>query len=45
MKDKVSRINTEFYKNFPKIYLKPSMVNKFLKKYTNEVEKEIKNKF
>ncbi len=45
MKDKVSIINTEFYKNFPKIYLKPSMVNKFLKKYTNEVEKEIKNKF
>ncbi len=45
MKDKVSRINTEFYKNFPEIYLKPSKVNKFLKKYTNEVEKEIKNKF
>ena len=45
MKDKVSRINTEFYKNFPEIYLKPSRVNKFLKKNTNEVEKEIKNKF
>ena len=45
MKDKVSRINNEFYKNFPEIYLKPSKVNKFLKKYTNEVEKEIKNKF
>jgi hypothetical protein len=44
MKDKVSRINNEFYKNFPEIYLKPSKVNKFLKKYTNEVEKEIKNK-
>ena len=45
MKDKISRINTEFFKNFPEIYLKPSKVNKFLKKYTNEVEKEIKNKF
>ena len=45
MKDKVSRINNEFFKNFPEIYLKPSKVNKFLKKYTNEVEKEIKNKF
>jgi [protein-PII] uridylyltransferase len=45
MKDKVSRINNEFYKNFPEIYLKPSKVNKFLKKYANEVEKEIKNKF
>ena len=45
MKDKVSRINNEFYKNFPEIYLIPSKVNKFLKKYTNEVEKEIKNKF
>ena len=45
MKDKVSRINNEFNKNFPEIYLKPSKVNKFLKKYTNEVEKEIKNKF
>ncbi len=45
MKDKVSRINNEFYKNFPEIYLKPSKVNKFLRKYTNEVEKEIKNKF
>ena len=45
MKDKVSRINNEFYKNFPEIYLKPSKINKFLKKYTNEVEKEIKNKF
>ena len=45
MKDKFSRINTEFYKNFPDIYLRPSRVNKFLNKYTNEVEKEIKNKF
>ena len=45
MKDKFSRINTEFYKNFPEIYLRPSRVNKFLNKYTNEVEKEIKNKF
>ncbi len=45
MKDKFSRINTEFYKNFPEIYLRPSRVNKFLNKYTNEVEREIKNKF
>ena len=45
MKDKFSRINAEFYKNFPDIYLRPSRVNKFLNKYTNEVEKEIKNKF
>ncbi len=45
MKNNILRINTEFYKSFPKIYLKPSKVNKFLKKYTNEVEKEIKNKF
>ena len=45
MRNKIERINTEFYKDFPEIYLKPSKVNKFLKKYTNEVEKEIKNKF
>ena len=35
MKDKVSRINNEFYKNFPEIYLKPSKVNKFLRFFIN----------
>ena len=45
MIDKISKLNIEFYKSFPEVYLKPSKVNKFLRKYSNEVEKKIKRKF
>ena len=45
MRNKAKKINKEFLKAFPEIYLKPSKVNKFLRKYSNEFEKEIKNKF
>ena len=45
MKEINNSINKEFFKEFPKIYLKPYKVNKFLKKHSNKVEKIIKNKF
>ena len=45
MRNKAKKINKEFLKAFPEIYLKPSKVNKYLRKYSNEFEKEIKNKF
>ena len=45
MRNKAKKINKEFLQAFPEIYLKPSKVNKFLRKYSNEFEKEIKNKF
>ena len=45
MKEKIQSINKEFYKNFQEIYSKPSKTNKYLKKYSNIVEKDIKNKF
>ena len=45
MIDKISKLNNEFYKSFPEVYLKPSKVNKFLRKYSNEVEKKIKKRF
>ena len=45
MKEKIQSINKEFYKNFQEIYSKPSKTKKYLKKYSNIVEKDIKNKF
>ena len=45
MIDKISKLNNEFYKSFPEVYLKPSKVNKFLRKFSNEVDKKIKIKF
>ena len=45
MIDKISKLNNEFYKSFPEVYLKPSKVNKFLRKHSNEIEKKIKKRF
>ena len=45
MKDNLSLIKKEFLKSFPEIYSKPSKVNKYLKKYSNAIEKDLKNKF
>jgi len=45
MIEKISKLNNEFNKSFPEIYLKPSKVNKFLRKYSNEVERKIKKDF
>ena len=45
MIDKISKLNNEFNKSFPEVYLKPSKVNKFLNKYSNEVERKIKKRF
>ena len=44
MIDKISKLNNEFNKSFPEVYLKPSKVNKFLRKYSNEVERKIKKR-
>ena len=43
MIEKISKLNNEFNKSFPEVYLKPSKVNKFLRKYSNEVERKLKN--
>ena len=45
MIEKISKLNNEFNKSFPEVYLKPSKVNKFLRKYSNEVERKIKKRF
>ena len=45
MIDNITTINKEFLKNFPEIYSRPSKINKFLNKHSNEVEKNLKNKF
>ena len=45
MIDKISKLNNEFYKSFPEVYLKPSKVNKFLRNHSNEVEKKIIKRF
>ena len=45
MIDNIATINKEFLKNFPEIYSRPSKINKFLNKHSNEVEKNLKNKF
>ena len=45
MKDNLSLIKKEFLKNFPEIYSKPSKVNKYLKKYSNAIEKDLRDKF
>jgi UTP:GlnB (protein PII) uridylyltransferase len=45
MIEKTSKLNNEFNKSFPEVYLKPSKVNKFLRKYSNKVERKIKKRF
>ena len=45
MIEKISKLNNEFNKFFPEVYLKPSKVNKFLRKYSNEVERKIKKRW
>ena len=45
MRDKITSINKEFLKNLSEIYSKPSKVNRYLKRYTKEIEKDLRNKF
>ena len=45
MIEKISKLNNEFNKSFPEVFIKPSKVNKFLRKYSNEVERKIKKRF
>ena len=45
MKKLMLSLNDDFIKNFPEIYSKPNKVNRYLKKYSNHIEKDIKNKF
>ncbi len=45
MRDSISQVNKKFYKAFPEIYLKPSKVNKFLKKNSDDIESKIKKRF
>ena len=45
MKKVMLSLNDDFVKNFPEIYSKPTKVNKYLKKYSDHVERNIKNKF
>ena len=43
MKKLMLSLNEDFIKNFPEIYSKPNKVNKYLKKYSDHIEKDIKN--
>ena len=45
MKGKIISIKQDFINEFPQIYLKPSKINKYLKKHSNKIEVDIKNKF
>ena len=45
MKGKIISIKKDFLNEFPQIYQKPSKINKYLKKYSNKIEIDIKNKF
>jgi len=45
MKEKIISIKKDFLNEFPQIYLKPSKINKYLKKHSNKIEIDIKNKF
>ena len=45
MKGKIISIKEDFLNEFPQIYQKPSKINKYLKKYSNKIEIDIKNKF
>ena len=45
MKVKIISIKKDFLNEFPQIYLKPSKINKYLKKHSNKIEIDIKNKF
>ena len=45
MKGKIISIKKDFLNEFPQIYLKPSKINKYLKKHSNKIEIDIKNKF
>ncbi len=45
MKGKIISIKEDFLNEFPQIYQKPSKINKYLKKYSNKIEIDIKDKF
>ena len=40
MIEKISKLNNEFNKSFPEVYLKPSKVNKISKKITQNESRE-----
>tara|TARA_B000000477_G_C5935833_1_gene161508 strand:+ start:180 stop:542 length:363 start_codon:yes stop_codon:yes gene_type:complete len=45
MKEEIISIKKDFINEFPQIYTKPSKINKYLKKQSNKIERDIKNKF
>ena len=45
MKKPMLSLNDDFIKNYPENYSKPTKVNKNLNKYSDNVERNIKNKF
>ena len=45
MKQEVEEINTDFSKNISEIYLDPTKINKYLRKRSNFIEKDIKKRF
>ena len=45
MKQEVEAINTDFFKNISKIYLDPTKINKYIRKRSNFIEKNIKKRF
>ena len=45
MKEKFESINKDFYNNISDIYLEPTKINKYLRKYSNVIENSIKRKF
>mgnify|MGYP003311050362 FL=1 len=45
MKKEIITLNQDFINDFSEIYSKPAKVNKYLKKYSDRIEKNIKSKF
>ena len=45
MKEKFESINKDFYNNISDIYLEPTKINKYLRKYSNVIENSIKRNF
>ena len=45
MKQEVEEINTDFFKNISEIYLDPTKINKYIRKRSNFIEKNIKKRF
>ena len=45
MKEELTSLNKKYIDEFPEIYVKPSKVNKYLRKHSDNIEKVIKTKF